>query len=50
MARLFLLFWVAPKIVEEIVVGRQPQTLTAKALLKADLPMDYSDRRAALGF
>lgn len=50
MTRLFRLSWIAPKIVETIFAGKQPQALTAKALLTADLPMDWSDQKAALGF
>jgi hypothetical protein len=50
MTRLFRLSWIAPKIVDTILAGKQPQALTAKALLTTDLPMDWSDQNAALEF
>ncbi len=50
MTRLFRLSWIAPEIIDAILAGRQPQALTAKALLTADLPMDWSSHKAALGF
>lgn len=40
----------APDIVAAIVEGRQPATLTARALQDLDLPLDWADQRALLGF
>ncbi len=37
-----------PDIVEAIVEGRQPRTLTVKLLLQG-VPLDWSDQRAAFG-
>lgn len=50
MARLFRLSWIAPRIVDAILAGQQPQALTARSLFTADLPMDWSDQKAALDF
>jgi len=40
----------APDIVTAIVEGRQPATLTARALQDIDLPLAWPDQRALLGF
>lgn len=50
MARLFRISWIAPEIVEAILAGHQPQALTTRSLLTADLPLDWSDQKATLGF
>lgn len=44
--RLLRLAYLAPDIVEAIVEGRQPRTLTVKLLLQG-IPLDWSDQRAA---
>jgi hypothetical protein len=44
--RLLRFAYLAPDIVEAIVEGRQPRTLTVKLLLKG-IPLDWSDQRAA---
>ena len=46
--RLLRFAYLAPDIVEAIVEGRQPRTLTVKRLLKG-IPLDWSDQRSALG-
>jgi site-specific DNA recombinase len=46
--RLLRFAYLAPDIVEAIVEGRQPRTLTVKLLLKG-IPLDWSDQRAAFG-
>ena len=48
-ARLLPLAWLAPDIVEAILNGSQPKTLTVKRLL-AKLPMDWAEQRRVLGF
>ena len=47
--RLLRFAYLAPDIVEAIVEGRQPRTLTVKLLLQG-IPLDWSDQRAAFGF
>ena len=44
--------WLAPDITAAIVNGRQPLQLNAKRLMRltAQLPADWSDQRALLGF
>jgi hypothetical protein len=46
--RLLRFAYLAPDIVEAIVEGRQPRTLTVKLLLQG-IPLDWSDQHAALG-
>ena len=49
--RLVRLAWLAPDIVEAIVEGRQPSTVTASALMRnTRIPTDWQDQRRALGF
>ena len=47
--RLLRFAGLAPDIVEAIVEGRQPRTLTVKRLLQG-IPLAWSDQRAAFGF
>jgi DNA invertase Pin-like site-specific DNA recombinase len=46
--RLLRFAYLAPDIVEAIVEGRQPRTLTVKLLLQG-IPLDWSDQCAAFG-
>jgi len=46
--RLLRFAYLAPDIVEAVVEGRQPRTLTVKLLLQG-IPLDWSDQRAAFG-
>ena len=46
--RLLRFAYLAPDIVEAVVEGRQPRTLTVKLLLKG-IPLDWPDQRAAFG-
>ena len=47
--RLIRLAFLAPEIVEAIVAGRQPATLTAEALTRRiELPLSWSSQRTAL--
>jgi hypothetical protein len=47
-SRLLRFTYLAPDIVEAIVEGRQPRTLTVKLLLEG-IPLDWCDQRAAFG-
>jgi site-specific DNA recombinase len=47
--RLLRFTYLAPDIVEAIIEGRQPRTLTVKLLLRG-IPFDWADQRAAFGF
>ena len=48
--RLLRLAWLAPSIMTDILEGRQPQTLTSKLLLEADLPPQWERQRVVLGY
>jgi len=50
LAKLAALSCIAPDIVTAIIEGRQPLSLNARALLSADLPLDWQGQRATLGF
>ena len=47
--RILRVGYLAPDIVEAIVEGRQPRSLTVKRLLRG-IPCDWADQRAAFGF
>jgi len=49
MTRLLPIAWLAPDIVQAIVDGTQPSTLTHRRLMAIDLPSRWEDQRAALG-
>lgn len=40
----------APDIVEAIIAGRQPRSLTGRRLASIDLPIDWLLQRKILGF
>ena len=44
------LSYLAPDIVVAILEGRQPESLKAKHLASANLPLDWQDQRVMLGF
>jgi hypothetical protein len=46
--RLLRFAYLAPDIVEAIVEGRPPRTLTVKLLLRG-IPLDWADQHAAFG-
>lgn len=50
MSRLFRLSGIAPKIVDTILAGEQPQGFNARTLLTTDLPIQRPDQKAELGF
>ena len=50
LTRLFRLSWLSPRIVTAITNGTQPVTITRKALLLTDLPVDWSAQERLLGF
>jgi hypothetical protein len=47
--RLLRFGYLAPDVVEAIVEGRQPRSLTVKRLLRG-IPCAWPDQRAAFGF
>ncbi|HSU06331.1 MAG TPA: recombinase family protein [Acetobacteraceae bacterium] len=50
-AQLLRLSWLAPDIIQAILQGHQPPTLTADKLSRATrIPLDWPTQRAALGF
>jgi len=50
LAKLVEIACMAPDIVQAILKGRQPSSLTAAKLLKGDLPTSWHAQRAQLGF
>lgn len=50
LGKLLRLSWLAPEIVQAILEGRQPPTLTARALLRTHLPIDWLGQKVTLGF
>ena len=49
LGKLLRLSWLSPRIVEVIVDGAQPKSLTRNWLLDADLPIDWSKQEQSLG-
>lgn len=49
LAKLLRLSWLSPDIVETIARGEHPPRLTPKRLLEAELPLAWSEQKAALG-
>ena len=50
-ARLLLLAFLAPEIVEAILAGTQPPDLTAERLTKqTEFPLSWAEQKALLGF
>ncbi|MGQ7829793.1 recombinase family protein [Altererythrobacter sp. Z27] len=50
MSRLFRLSWIAPEIIDAILAGRQPPSLSPRSLLAVDLRLDWANQKAVLGF
>ena len=50
LARLLRLSWLSPDLVEAIANGSQPKSLTRARLLEAELPIDWAEQKAFLGF
>ncbi|WP_338467632.1 recombinase family protein [Novosphingobium sp. ZN18A2] len=50
MAKLLRISWLCPRIVESIVTGTQPASLTRKALLRSDIPVEWADQERMLGY
>ena len=50
MTKLLRISWLSPNIVDAIVDGRQPVTLSRKTLLDQDLPIIWKDQEGLLGF
>ncbi|MEL7739568.1 recombinase family protein, partial [Citromicrobium bathyomarinum] len=49
LGRLFRTSWLSPRIVETILAGQQPPSLTRKRLLEIDLPVEWETQEAVLG-
>ncbi|WP_324741657.1 recombinase family protein [Tsuneonella sp. CC-YZS046] len=49
-AKLVRLSWLAPDIITAIIKGSHPPSLTPRQLLDANLPINWSDQKALLGF
>jgi len=50
-SHLLPLAFLAPRFVEAILAGNQPVDLTTEILIKrTDLPLDWSEQKALLGF
>ncbi|MAO04791.1 MAG: hypothetical protein CL804_09805 [Citromicrobium sp.] len=49
LGRLFRTSWLSPRIIETILAGSQPPSLTRKQLLETDLPVDWRTQEALLG-
>ena len=50
LGKLVALACMAPDIVKDILQGDQPQSLTAKRLMRIKLPLDWNEQRLALGY
>ena len=50
LGRLFRASWLSPRIIETILAGKQPPSLTRKQLLEIDLPVDWRTQERMLGF
>ena len=50
LAKLVSVSWLSPRIVESIVAGTQPKAINRTLLLETQLPMDWADQEALLGF
>jgi site-specific DNA recombinase len=48
--RILPLAWLAPDIIESILEGRQPQSLTVERLTQQKFPLDWAEQRQVLGF
>ena len=48
--RILRLNYLAPDIIDSIIKGTQPPTLTRKILLQSDLPLDWALQRRMFGF
>jgi len=49
LVRLFRISWLSPKIVNAIINGNQPRSLTRRSLLAADIPIDWSAQEKLFG-
>ncbi len=47
--KLFRLSWLSPQIVDAIVSGAQPKSITRRRLLECELPIDWSEQEELLG-
>ena len=49
LTKLFRLSWLSPRIVDAIVLGCQPRSLTRTRLLETELPIDWSEQESLFG-
>ncbi|MFZ9394998.1 MAG: hypothetical protein ACO25F_02930 [Erythrobacter sp.] len=49
LAKLFRASWLSPRIVEAVLAGRQPSSLTRQRLLDIDLPINWTEQEVLLG-
>jgi DNA invertase Pin-like site-specific DNA recombinase len=49
LARLIRISWLSPKIVDAIINGTQPRSLTRRTLLETDIPIDWSAQEKLFG-
>jgi DNA invertase Pin-like site-specific DNA recombinase len=50
LAKLLRISWLSPRIVEAVIAGTQPPSLTRRTLLAMDLPLDWAQQERMLGF
>lgn len=50
LTRLLRIGWLSPRVVEAIVAGTQPRSLTRRKLLATEIAMDWAEQERALGF
>lgn len=50
LGKLVRLSWLSPRIVEAVAGGTQLKSLSRRALLNAELPIEWSEQEALLGF
>ncbi len=49
LGKLFRTSWLSPRIVEAILAGNQPSSLTRHKLLESDLPVDWDEQYMTMG-
>lgn len=50
LTKLVRISWLSPRIIESIAAGSQPSTINRTTLLEMELPTDWADQEALLGF
>lgn len=49
LARLLRISWLSPRIIDTIVAGTQPRSVSRRSLLSTDFPIDWSEQERLLG-